>query len=256
MQVQRRTDLVFDESLVTLDGRDGANGERGERGLQGERGEPGERGADAKGFNWRGEYRRTASYNAGDVVSYSGSSYLALVDSKGVSPPEKKRWGLLASRGEDGEDGVSQRGPRGLKGDKGDAGSGGEGTPLAFIADENILQGMPLRVTTSGHCTLADAASFSTAEVVALAVTDTANGFAGLMQAGDSLTLEDWSAVLGSEFLTPGLAVYLALGGGLSHDAPEPAVDRCVVYVGRALTTTALLIEIGVSVVLTDPPED
>ena len=137
-------------------------------------GPQGEPGADAKGWTFRGEWKRTATYKKGDVVTDDGSTYLAHEPSNGKSPPGKQ-WALIAERGRDGE---SLAGQRGRPGRDGVTTIINNSSPLAFIADENILKGQPLRVTTSGHCSLADASAYATSEVVAVSTTDTASALA------------------------------------------------------------------------------
>ena len=50
----------------------------------------------------KGEYSPDTAYTALDVVSYGGSSWLALQDVTGVAPVEGENWMLLAQKGDQG----------------------------------------------------------------------------------------------------------------------------------------------------------
>lgn len=235
-----------------IDGNPGADGRDGRDGLPGA---PGVAGKDALGFNFQGPWLARHTYDLNDVVRFEGSLWVASAPSRGRAPRDRSQyWKLLLPRGERGRDGDSIQGPRGRRGADGITIVGGGSEPIAFIADTDIGAGQPLRVTSAGHCTLASATELATAEVAALAVSDTANGAAGIMQAGDTLELPDWSSVTGSPSLTAGLSYYLSeTTGMLTTTAPEQAEGVCIVYVGRAVSATALLIEIANPVVQSDP---
>lgn len=64
--------------IVVIEGPPGPPGKDGRDGLDGPAGRP---GADAKGIRWAGAWRDTLTYEEGDVVFYSGSSFVALVSS-------------------------------------------------------------------------------------------------------------------------------------------------------------------------------
>jgi hypothetical protein len=56
---------------------------------------------NTQGFNWRGELTG-GSYKFGDIVSYQGSSYIAIHPSfESPSIPSEQFWALLAAKGED-----------------------------------------------------------------------------------------------------------------------------------------------------------
>ena len=106
----------------------------------------------AAGFNWRGAFNSSVAYGTNDVVSLSGSSYVALhpVAGNGMSNPvyETQNWALIASvggtgpqgpqgsqgaqgpRGSTGATGAS--GPQGPKGDTGATGSQGPAGPMGL----------------------------------------------------------------------------------------------------------------------------
>ncbi len=75
-------------------------------------------------MDFKGEYDSGKNYEAKNVVTYNGSSYVALKETKGNEPNNTEFWALLAKRGEKGEQGI--QGPQGEKGDKGDKGDTGE----------------------------------------------------------------------------------------------------------------------------------
>lgn len=110
MYVKGETEYNY---LTDLSGAQGIRGERGERGLQGiqgiqgERGITGEKGETGLGFNWRGTYSNTISYSLNDVVSYNGSSYVALQNTLGNLPTDTASWNMVSQRGVDGEGSVS-----------------------------------------------------------------------------------------------------------------------------------------------------
>lgn len=94
---------------------------------------------------WQGEWTWERAYTRGQLVSFRGSSYLALEDNELREPDEAPGiWALVAKRGRQGERGATgqegDRGPRGytgspgaagpqglqgVKGDTGDSGGGG-----------------------------------------------------------------------------------------------------------------------------------
>jgi Collagen triple helix repeat (20 copies) len=113
-----------------LDGADGERGPAGPIGLTGARGEvgpqgppgpqgpvgpAGPQGAPGKGLTWRGEFQSSIAYDAGDVVAFDGSSYVAKFQTApGSRPSNGVDWGLVASRGSEG-----QRGPGSFGGGSG-----------------------------------------------------------------------------------------------------------------------------------------
>ena len=71
----------------------------------------------------KGEYSPDTAYTALDVVSYEGSSWLALKDVTGVAPAEGENWMLLAQKGDQGEQGI--QGIQGIQGETGGPGPTG-----------------------------------------------------------------------------------------------------------------------------------
>ncbi len=87
---------------------------------------------------WQGEWAWERQYTRGQLVSWHGSTYLALEDNQTRDPTENPGiWALVAARGRKGDRGAAgqdgERGPRGwtgspgasIKGDKGDPGDAG-----------------------------------------------------------------------------------------------------------------------------------
>ena len=93
----------------------------------------------AAGFNRRGEYSAVATYYPNDVVSLSGSSYIALSQNVNSAPPSVN-WMVSALKGDTGTKGDT--GNTGLKGDtgntglKGDTGNIGATGPSVAVIDE------------------------------------------------------------------------------------------------------------------------
>lgn len=51
------------------------------------------------GIQWKGEWSVSTAYKAGEGISYEGSSYIALVDTTGNTPPEAGKWQIVTARG-------------------------------------------------------------------------------------------------------------------------------------------------------------
>jgi hypothetical protein len=117
-------------------GDTGAAGANGSAGAPGAKGDKGDKGDQGDGLTLVGAWNVSTAYNANDVVTAGGSTYLALNTSTGVDPTTDTgtAWALLAAKGADG-----------AKGDTGPAGEAGEmglaGLPGAPGA--NGLDGVP-----------------------------------------------------------------------------------------------------------------
>jgi hypothetical protein len=111
--------------------------------------------------------------------------------------------------------------------------SGGAGE-----ADSQIAAGQPIYVLGSGHVDLAQADALPQAGYAGLAQADVAATFAASYAVG-LLSLADWSAVAGSQYLTPGAIYYLstAIAGQITTVAPATGY---LVVVGRALSVSQL----------------
>lgn len=89
-------------------GEVGATGAAGVAGSQGVAGVQGVAGADGQGFVWRGAYSLSGTYAAYDVVSYAGSSYVALTSGVTQAPAvAPSSWAALALKGDTGATGAT-----------------------------------------------------------------------------------------------------------------------------------------------------
>ena len=88
-------DIVF-----TGTGPQGPQGPQGPAGPQGTSGAP---GLNGQGFNFVGAFNPASAYNVYDVVTYNGSSYVAIVPSSGPSNPTPDTnptdWSVMAQQG-------------------------------------------------------------------------------------------------------------------------------------------------------------
>jgi hypothetical protein len=84
-------------------GAAGATGPQGAQGPQGPIGLTGAQGPAGISFNFRSAFDNSASYAANDVVSYSGSSYVAVAASQGPNNPTPDQnasgWKVMAAQG-------------------------------------------------------------------------------------------------------------------------------------------------------------
>ena len=55
----------------------------------------------------RGAYSQSATYEALDIVTYNGSSYIVLQSVTGITPPNDTYYQLIASKGDSGSNGIS-----------------------------------------------------------------------------------------------------------------------------------------------------
>jgi hypothetical protein len=125
----------------------------------------------------------------------------------------------------------------GPKGDQGEPGSGD--IAAKAVAGVNLTAGMPVCIDrTSGKMVPAQSSLSAYCNAIGLATTDVAAGFAA--SAGrDLFTQPDWTAVIGTPFLTPGVTYFLDETGGLTSDPPS-AVGLFLVTVGIAVGPTTL----------------
>lgn len=91
----------------------------------------------------KGAYDVSATYERLDVVTYSGSSYMALQKTIGNLPTNTTYWELLASKGDTGN-----TGSQGPKGDTGNPGA----APIAVTTTDDMTDTTKIYVlTTDGH---------------------------------------------------------------------------------------------------------
>ena len=99
--------------------------EVGAQGPQGAQGDQGQNGATGQGFDFMGPFDNNNNYNAYDVVTYGGSTYVATIGIRGGggSPAQNQNWSLMAQLGDTGQTGA--QGPQGATGAQGAQGPTG-----------------------------------------------------------------------------------------------------------------------------------
>jgi hypothetical protein len=109
----------------------GATGPQGQRGLTGAPGAPGPAGANGIGFSFLNAFDPYATYAVNNVVTYNGSSYVAIVPNgpnpSGPTPDKNPSWSVMAAAGASGPAGPT--GPQGPLGDPGPQGLMGNSGP-------------------------------------------------------------------------------------------------------------------------------
>jgi Collagen triple helix repeat (20 copies)/IPT/TIG domain len=121
-------------------GPTGPAGPTGPRGLTGAPGAPGPAGTNGLGFSFLNAFDAYATYALNNVVTYNGSSYIAIVPNgpnpTGPTPDQNPSWSLLAAAGATGPTGptgpqglIGAPGPQGLIGNPGPAGPTGPAGP-------------------------------------------------------------------------------------------------------------------------------
>ena len=114
-----------------LSGATGATGATGPRGLTGAPGAPGPAGASGTSFIFLDAYNAYATYAADNVVTYNGSSYIAIVangpNPNGPTPDQNPSWSRMAAAGAIGATGP--QGPQGAPGPQGITGLMGNPGP-------------------------------------------------------------------------------------------------------------------------------
>lgn len=107
--------------------------------------------------------------------------------------------------------------------------------------------GQPVYTDGAGTVDLAKADAAGTSRVLGLVSSSSiATAASGPVRYAGILSSADWTAVTGAAALSPGQNYYLsaATAGQLTATAPD-ATGQQLVYVGRALSTTELAIEIA-----------
>ena len=126
-------------------------------------------------------------------------------------------------------------------------GEGGSGslTTIEAIFDSTMQSGMAIYVSGDGHVDLAQADDLSTSIPVGLATTDTLADEVGEYLTCTPITLDDWTAVIGTQFLSPGSIYFLSQSdaGHMTTDAPDQTGEY-VIIMGSALTQTTFNIEV------------
>jgi len=230
-----------DYGFIGKPGRDGAPGVPGIAGIDGADGldgVAGRPGIDGEGLRPAGDWALQTLYQPGDVVSYQGSSFLAVQHNAGRIPGHGKEvWQLLAKRGTDGSDGLGRRGRAGVDGVDGSDSFTVDGT---FVSTAGV--GQPMYVTLAGPFELANASLEATALVVGLVTTAGNAGNQGEITTGGILVQSNWTAVTGSALLTVGAEYFLSQTSGML--TPTGPTDLVQASIGRAINPTTFSIEI------------
>jgi hypothetical protein len=161
--------LTGTQGLIGLTGPQGAKGETGATGVAGPQGPKGDTGSAGIqgvqgvigstgpqgpigpigpegpiGLNWRGPWNYYLAYATKDVVTYDGTTYIALAPSaNNPAPPNSPgEWAVLASRGAQGTQGpiglTGGQGVQGIQGPKGDTGATGTQGPAGPIGPQGL----------------------------------------------------------------------------------------------------------------------
>jgi hypothetical protein len=127
------------ELVFVSQGPQGAKGDAGPQGIagppglpgvDGAQGAPGPQGPSGPGFIFRGPYSGDVIYAVNDVVTYGGSTYVAILPNQGQDTPDiDGHWSVMAQQGALGPAGPT--GPQGLPGPQGPRGFDGIGRPGA-----------------------------------------------------------------------------------------------------------------------------
>ncbi len=137
-------------------GLTGPQGSQGLIGPGGPQGIPGPPGANGVSFNFRNGFDNSLAYAVNDVVTYGGSTYVAITASQGPSNPtpdvNTAAWSLMAQQGSIGPQGLAgttgpaglqgMQGPQGVVGAAGPAGATGPQGPIGLTGPQGP-QGAP-----------------------------------------------------------------------------------------------------------------
>lgn len=126
-------------------------------------------------------------------------------------------------------------------------GAGGT-TPCVATFDSTVLEGQPLYVVSDTSVDLAD--NVTNFHVIGLAFEPVTSGNSGQYITEGTITLTDWSLIVGTTLLTPGAVYYLDSTTGLMTSTPTTTIGQHVVAVARAASASKLDIEIAEPILL------
>ena len=113
-------------------GAQGPAGPAGQPGAQGPQGPAGNNGTNGVSFTFRNAFDPNQSYAVNDVVTFNGSSYIAIAPTQGQNNPTPDQspsaWTLMAQAGSQGPTGP--QGPQGAPGPQGPIGAIGPAGPI------------------------------------------------------------------------------------------------------------------------------
>ena len=112
-------------------------------------------------------------------------------------------------------------------------------------AGDNLTKGQPVYIDGSGRLQTAESGMVAGAQVAGLAANDAAALASADYITDGFLEMSDWTAITGSNELTPGAVYYLGTTPGTLTTIAPTADGYYVVRVGRAQSVTKLDIEIG-----------
>lgn len=121
----------------------------------------------------KGTWSEATAYTIGDIVDYSGSSYICIANTTNNVPPNATYWALLASKGDQGIQG--ETGPQGIQGIPGTGEiPGGTTNNLVTINSSDQIQdsgvavsSIPVKATGAEVDTGTDDAKYVTAKAMA-----------------------------------------------------------------------------------------
>lgn len=163
---------------VGVMGPQGPMGPAGPQGLQGPVGATGPAGANGIGFSFLNGYDPYATYAENSVVTYNGSSYIAIVANgpspAGPTPDLSPSWSMLAAAGAVGATGPQgPQGPIGPEGPEGLMGNPGPVGPAGPTGPQGPAGGVLFFATTVGLAPVAISGSYSTILSISLPNTGT-----------------------------------------------------------------------------------
>ncbi len=128
------------------------------------------------------------------------------------------------------------------------SGGGGGGSAVSSAqADENLLAGQVIYVKGTSNVELAQANTRPDTEAAGLVLSDTLTGFTAPYVTQGTITLSDWTNVIGAAALAPGVRYFLSAATAGRLVSAQVSGGNFHVFVGRALSTTTLDVDI-------DPP--
>ena len=212
-------------------------------------------------FSPKGEYNPATSYKMLNIVSYDGSSYVAIKDTQGNPPTDTEHWQILSQQGAQGAPGT--QGPPGEKGDTGAPGT------AATIQVGSVTTGEPgtsASVTNTGTeneavlvftiprgekgdkgdtgeagpqgdpgTGLEILGTYDTLEALQAAVTNAAQGQMYNVGTGDPYTVYMWDTTNGGQWLSQGQLQ--GAKGDTGEAGPQGAPGQAAtVQVGQVVT--------------------
>ena len=116
--------------------------------------------------------------------------------------------------------------------------TGGSGTAITLAASRLLLAGQPVFVTPASTL---DKANANDTPCLGVVVTDAGTGARVSYVSDGSVNNPDWTAIIGSQYLTPGATYYLSSTGMLTRTVPTSGFLQ---QIGIAVSQTLLDVEI------------